>query len=222
MNRRQALRNLGLGAGVLVVGPSTLSLLQSCKNDPQITWEPSFLNSGQGHSLERLLDVIIPSTDTPGAGDLNTAQFIDSYMNEVAPEDRQERFRRGAEAFSRSFKNELDKDPADGNREEYEQMVAKYLKASREDRDAYVKRLTETQDPMEQDPHPKDGDPDITVEDDAASTYGYLNEVRDLGIWAWKTSEDIGENVLWYDPIPGQYIACGPVEELSNNRAMSL
>ena len=50
----------------------------------------------------------------------------------------------------------------------------------------------------------------------------YVNNVREMGIWAWKTSEQIGENVLWYDPIPGQYIACGPVDELSNGKAMSL
>jgi hypothetical protein len=43
-----------------------------------------------------------------------------------------------------------------------------------------------------------------------------------MAIWAWKTSEEIGENVLWYDPIPGQFIACGSVEELGNGKAMSL
>ena len=50
----------------------------------------------------------------------------------------------------------------------------------------------------------------------------YLETVRDLEIWAWKTSEQIGENVLWYDPIPGEYIPCGPVEELGGGKAMSL
>jgi hypothetical protein len=58
--------------------------------------------------------------------------------------------------------------------------------------------------------------------DSDAGSLAYLKNVREMGIWAWKTSEQIGENVLWYDPIPGQYIACGPVEELGNGKAMSL
>lgn len=213
MNRRQALKNLGLGAGILVVGPSTLSLLQSCKNDPTYDWEPTFLSAGQGFALKQILDVILPATDTPGASDLNLAQFIDSYMQEVAPEQRQNAFKEGAEAFSAAFKNEFDKETGEGTPEEYEKMVAKYLTYRSDEEEANM-RNTETQDPMDKDPADK-----VSFE---GGSRNYLNTVRDMGIWAWKTSEQIGENVLWYDPIPGQYIACGPVDELSNGKAMAL
>lgn len=99
MNRRQALRNIGMGAGILVVGPTTLSLLQSCKKDPSVTWEPVFLNSSNGYALQQILEVMIPTTDTPGATDLNIAQFIDSYMAEVASEERQKNFERSSNFF---------------------------------------------------------------------------------------------------------------------------
>ena len=65
----------------------------------------------------------------------------------------------------------------------------------------------------------KDPQEDLDPDGDA---FSYLKNVRDLGIWSWKTSEHIGEKVLWYDPIPGEYIPCGPVEELGNGKAMSL
>lgn len=214
MNRRQALRNIGLGAGVLVVGPSTLSLLQSCKNDPAIAWEPTFLSANNGYALQQILEVILPSTDTPGAKDLNIAQFIDSYMNEVASEERQKRFERSANAFASSFKNIYDKDPEKGTEEEYQKIIEKYLRATPEERENYMKRNTETQDPM-------DEDPEETMNYDTGS-YSYLEDVREMAIWAWKNSEQVGENVLWYDPIPGQYIACATFDELGNNRAMSL
>lgn len=214
MNRRQALKNLGLGAGIIVVGPSTLSLLQSCKNDPSYAWEPTFLSAGNGFALQQILEVILPTTDTPGANDLNLAQFIDSYMQEVAPEERQIVFNRGADAFAVAFKNEFDKETGDGSPEEYEQMVAKYLKRTKGNEEEANKRNTETQDPMDKDPADN-----MDFYDDSLS---YINNVRDMGIWAWKTSEQIGENVLFYDPIPGLYIPCGPVDELSNGKAMSL
>ncbi|MBK5193632.1 MAG: gluconate 2-dehydrogenase subunit 3 family protein [Flavobacteriaceae bacterium] len=214
MNRRQALKNFGLGAGILIVGPSTLSLLQSCKNEPRNNWEPTFLNISNGLALKQILNVIIPKTDTPGANELNLAQFIDSYMNQVASEERQQNFKRSADAFAVAFKEEFGKDLDKGKEKDFEEIISKYLSASLEEQEIFAKMETETQDPI-------DKIPELKMDPDAGSL-SYLKNVRQMAIWAWKTSEEIGENVLWYDPIPGQYIACGPVEELGNGKAMSL
>ena len=214
MNRRQALRNIGLGAGILVVGPSTLSLLQSCKNEPEYDWQPTFLTASHGFALKNILDVILPKTDTPGAAELNIAQFIDSYMNEVADENRREKFLQSADAFSRAFENEYEKSQESGNQEDFENIIKKYLKATPAEKDEYVKRNTETQDAQKQ-------ESEMEIDADAGA-YAYLTSVRELAIWAWKNSEQVGENVLWYDPIPGEYIPCGSVEELGNGKAMSL
>ncbi|MDT0676254.1 gluconate 2-dehydrogenase subunit 3 family protein [Autumnicola musiva] len=220
MKRREALKNIGLGAGIMVVGPTTLSLLQSCKNESEYEWQPVFLSAANGFVLKKVLDIILPATDTPGAGDLNIAQFLDSYMAEVAPPERQEEFRESADAFAEAFKNEFDKDPGEASEEEFEKIVEKYLRATPAEKEKYMKRNSETQDPQDKDPvqEPKEentSNPDV-------GAYAYLQDVREMGVWAWKTSEQIGENVLWYDPIPGQYIPCGPVEELGNGNAMAL
>lgn len=215
MNRREVLKNLGLGAGFLVVGPATLGLLQSCKNDPQYDWKPTFLSAANGFALKEILEVILPSTDTPGANDLNLAQFIDSYMNEVAPEERQKNFNQNADHFAQAFQDRFDKELGEGTKEEYEELVKQYLKATPAEEKPRVKRETETQDPMDKDPEEA-----ISFQEGSRA---YLQEVRALGIWAWKTSEEIGENVMWYDPIPGVYIPCANTEELGNNgKAMSL
>ncbi|APU69631.1 MULTISPECIES: gluconate 2-dehydrogenase subunit 3 family protein [Christiangramia] len=214
MDRRKALKNIGLGAGIFIVGPSTLSLLQSCKNEPDYEWQPVFLSASHGFALKRILDVIIPKTDTPGASDLNIAQFIDSYMDVVADLDRRDHFVKSSEAFSAAFKNEYDKAHEDGTDEDFENIVKKYLKATPAEKEEYAKRNTETQDMQEQESEmPMDPD---------AGALAYLTSVREMAIWAWKNSEVIGEEVMWYDPVPGQYIPCGPVEELGGGKAMSL
>ena len=41
MNRRNLLKKVGLGIGILAVTPLTVSLFQSCKND--LNWNPVFL-----------------------------------------------------------------------------------------------------------------------------------------------------------------------------------
>jgi len=214
MKRRQALKNIGLGAGIFIVGPSTLSLLQSCKNEPEYDWQPTFLSASHGFALKKILDIILPATDTPGASDLNIAQFIDSYMDQVAEPERADSFNKSAGAFSRAFKKEYDKSQDEGEAEDFENIIKKYLKATPAEKEKYLKRNTETQDAQDQ-------KPELELDADAGA-YAYLTNVRQMAIWAWKNSEEVGENVLWYDPIPGEYIPCGPVSELGEGKAMSL
>jgi len=214
MNRREALKNFGLGAGILIIGPSTLSLLQSCKNDAKNDWQPTFLSISNGLALQQILNVIIPKTDTLGANDLNLAQFIDSYMDQVASEERRDNFKRSAASFAVAFQAIFDKDLNDGEEVDFEKIISKYLNATQAEKESFAKRETETQDPMEEIAK-------LELNADSGSL-SYLKEIRQMAIWAWKTSEEIGENVLWYDPIPGQFIACGSVEELGNGKAMSL
>ncbi|CAL66002.1 gluconate 2-dehydrogenase subunit 3 family protein [Christiangramia forsetii] len=214
MKRRQALKNIGLGAGIFIVGPSTLGLLQSCKNEPEYDWQPTFLSASHGFTLKKTLDIILPVGDTPGASDLNIAQFIDSYMDEVADEKSRKRFEQSAGAFARAFKTEYDKEQGEGKEEDFEKMIKKYLKATPAEKEEYTKRNTETQDAQQQ-------QSEMEIDPDAGS-YTYLTTVREMGIWAWKNSEQVGENVLWYDPIPGEYIPCGPVSELGGAKTMSL
>ncbi len=213
MKRRQALKNIGLGAGLFVIGPSTLSLLQSCKNEPEYDWQPVFLTASHGYALKKVLNVILPSSDTPGATDLNIPQFIDSYMDQVEDLDRRERFQESADAFSRAFKEEYNKEQEEGRDEDFENLVKKYLKATPAQKEKFVRRNTETQDAI--------SDPNYVMNNDEGA-YAYLTSLRSMAIWAWKNSEEIGENVMWYDPIPGQYIPCGPVDELGQGKAMSL
>ena len=189
--------------------------MESCKNEPKYGWEPTFLSASSGFALQQILDVILPETETPGASQLNLAQFIDAYVNEVISLDAQDNFKRTAEAFSKSFEADFGKGEGEGTPEEFEQIVEKYLRATPAQQEEYDKRLTETQDPQDKDPNVEGINP-------AAGAFSYLSNVRDMAIWGWKTSEKIGEDVLWYDPIPGEYIPCAPVEEVGNGKAMSL
>ena len=94
MNRRQVLKNLGLGATALVATPAIMSLLQSCTNEPEFI--PNFLTKGEGHALRRIVDLIIPSDATiPGAVDVGVHQFIDNFWNEAIPEDGKAQVRMG-------------------------------------------------------------------------------------------------------------------------------
>jgi len=49
----------------------------------------------------------------------------------------------------------------------------------------------------------------------------FLNQLKHLTITAYVTSEEIGENVLMYDPVPTAYY-CGDLQEISGGKASSL
>jgi hypothetical protein len=45
---------------------------------------------------------------------------------------------------------------------------------------------------------------------------GFYRSVKSMTVWAYCTSEEIGKNVLSYDPIPGTYKPCIPLAEVGN------
>ncbi|WGK65954.1 gluconate 2-dehydrogenase subunit 3 family protein [Croceiramulus getboli] len=211
MNRREALRNIGLGTGYVVAAPTLLSILQSCSNEP--TFQPQFLTPGQGFALQQMTDLIIPSDDeVPGAKEVNIAEFIDSFWAQVPDEEDTAQLKDAWAGFESKFKEEFNKELTKGTAEDYTMMLDKYLKASPEDRAKYAELRQNYSD---------SDDPNVTMDPDAAS-FELLGNIRGMTIWGWKTSEEVGENVLWYDPVPGQYVGCLPISEAGNGKTMSL
>lgn len=192
MDRRKALKGLGLSLGYVIATPSVISILQSCKNDPQISWTPQFFSSNESFVLEKLIDLILPKTnDLPSALDVNIPQFIDAYVNEVSSKSEQEELKKGIATISES----LSKSP---NNEAFKSLLTKYLKADQKDKEAFFEN-----------------------EDDTLVLETLIN-LRTMTIWTYKTSEKAGEEILAYDPIPGDFLGCISLEETTKGKAWSL
>jgi hypothetical protein len=213
MDRRQAIKSLGLGAGFLVVTPTIMSLLQSCTSEVEFT--PLFISKGEGHALRRIVDLIIPSDEAvPGAVDVGVHSFIDSYWNSVILEEQQGQVKVGFSLLAEKFRSTFNKELEDGKAEDFDQLLATYLKTSKEQQKAYDEKMGEFYVAFQNDP--------TVLPDAEAGVYSLLSNIRSMTIWGWKTSEEIGENVLWYDPVPGQQNGCIPLSEAGNGKVMSL
>ena len=102
MDRRQALKNLGYGAGFLVATPTILGMLQSCVSEPE--FNPVFLSKGEGHALRRMVDLIIPNDDVvPGANKVGVHAFIDLFWKDGIKEKDQQHLRKAWKVFSDKF-----------------------------------------------------------------------------------------------------------------------
>ncbi|SHI35367.1 Gluconate 2-dehydrogenase subunit 3 [Arenibacter nanhaiticus] len=215
MDRRKALRNMGLTLGYVVATPTLLSLVQSCKQEKAITWTPTFLSQDAGNALAHLVDIILPKTDTPSATEVNVHIFIDRFAQEVMEPEQQAIFKMSMGKF-------LEKALVDSKKEtmaelepaDLEPILAKALKITKEEEINNMELISSYTEAI------KEGK--AAELDDELSRFAFANNHRGLTIWAYKSSEYVGENVLAYLPVPGEYISCGDLNELTQGKAWSI
>ena len=80
MDRRAALKNIGVSFGSITLSTGVLSIIQSCQTN-DLNWTPKFFTAKRIGFMDRMLEIIIPETDTPGAISLNLSKFIDAHVN---------------------------------------------------------------------------------------------------------------------------------------------
>jgi len=197
MDRRRALKGLGLSLGYIVATPTIISMLESCKTD-ETQWEPIFLTINEGFVLKSIIDLILPKTDaTPGALEVNVPEFLDLYASKVFGDEEKRKFKDGLSAILQEL-NVSQNNPTKLKTEKYDALLAKYLKASKVELEEINNNVQNT------------------------LVLNSLIEIRSSAIWAFKTSEEVGKNVLAYDPIPGVQIGCMPLEKATGGKAWSL
>ena len=105
MDRRKALRRTGQLAGATVIMPSMLTMLQSCKKENRLDWQPLFLEEEEAKTISTLLDMILPRTETPGALDVKADMFIDKVIAETYDIRAKKNIRTEIAAFNNDCKN---------------------------------------------------------------------------------------------------------------------
>lgn len=217
MDRRIALKNMGLALGYTVATPTLISLIQSCKAETGPDWVPVFFTPEQGAVFVQLADLILPRTDTPSASEVGVHTFIDKYMNEVSATEEQEFVKMTFGKFLEKAISDSGKETVgDLTAEDLEPTLASALKKRSEEEE---EELNETMMAYYQ--AMSEGDGSAELDGDVAS-YAFASQMRDAVIWAYKTSETVGEKVLAYLPVPGEYIGCGDLNELTGGKAWSI
>ena len=79
MERRQAIKNIGFSFGSITMSTGLISIIQSCQSTNLLS-DLKFFNEKQIIFLDRIFEIIIPETDTPGAISLNISKFVDVYI----------------------------------------------------------------------------------------------------------------------------------------------
>ena len=215
MDRRIALKNMGLALGYTVATPTLLSIVQSCKSENALEWTPDFFTKEEGAVVTHLVDIILPKTDTPSATEVQVNLFIDRFADQVMEKEQQDFVKMITGKFiEKALKdsgkeNAVDLEPAD-----LEPALSAALKISKEQADTNQKAINEFMEAV--------ANGETAALDDTIANFAFASNLRDMTIWGYKASEYVGENVLVYLPVPGEYIACGDLNDLTGGKAWSL
>lgn len=193
MDRRKALKQTGWLAGTALTMPSLLSLLQSCATEDRLSYAPMFFNPDEAKTVAALVDAILPRTDTPGALDVNVDVFLDKVV---------------AETYDAAGQEQMRANLADFNDRCQSQQGAPFFELDQDGKIAFLR--AEEQSSGQFNP----GVWGTTVGEQGP--IGFYRAFKSMALWAYFSSEEIGKNVLNYDPIPGPFLPCIPVAEVGN------
>lgn len=197
MDRRKVLQQTGLLAGASILMPSMVSLFQSCETVNRSDWKPLFFNVEESHTISTLLDMILPRTETLGALDVKADIFIDKVFAETYDKTGQENIRAEITAFNANCKKKLG---------------TIFIDLSEADRTKVLQEAEATSEKF----NPGVWGTSVGKQ----KTIGFYRSIKSMAIWAYFTSEEIGEKVLNYDPNPGSYEPCKPLSEVDNRSSL--
>ena len=193
MERREALKKTAMIAGSTAVIPSLFSLLQSCQQQSELDWEPTFLSDDHARLITALVDTLLPKTETPGALDMKVHMFIDLVFGKVYDDAGQQLVTAEMTAFDLNCK---------------EKYGSTFSELSTEDRVEVLKEAELTS--------PKYNGQVWGTAVGKQEPVGFYRSIKSLTLWGYFSSEEIGRNVLSYDPIPGEYSGCIPLADVGN------
>ena len=195
MNRRELLKSSGLFVGYAISSATLTSLFISCQAEAKLNldWKPVFLSKEQANMLAEITETILPKTKTPGAKELAVPQFIDKMLKEVSGKADQTDFVVGLAQMDKDCTNQYGKS---------------FVECTPEDRIAFLLTMDEAAGKF---PPSVWG---ITLA--PPSPVAFFRKLKSLTLFGYYTSEEVGKNILSYDPVPGDYIACLPLKEVGN------
>ena len=186
INRRQALRRVGALLGGVVSAPTVAGVLSGCQRMSGPDWTPQTLTQEQNQMVDTIAEIIIPTTDTPGASAANVNRFIDALVGEsYLPKDR-DRFLKGLDETNARCK---------------EAHGSAFVECTSEQQQSFVEALdTETFGPDA---------PEVDRENPP-----FFRMLKELVIVGYYTSEIGATQELKTNIVPGYYDGDVPYEEV--------
>lgn len=199
MNRREALKKLGLSFGVVIASPV---LFHTSCTKKSTTY---FFNELELQLLIETSDRIIPGTnELPKASDVGVAEYIDHYVADIVEDDEQKNLKSFMQQYLRAISPE----------KPIEYWIEQSFSSDLEIKESWKEEINNYEKIL--------GNGSEASISDEVAVFALLTNLKSLMIRAYRGSELIGEQYLAYDPIPGRQVGCIDLVEATDGRIWSL
>jgi hypothetical protein len=141
-----------------------------------------------------MVDSILPKTDTPGGLDMKVDIFIDAVYAKVYDQTQQAEVVEEIDQFNNTCKQKF----GDG-----------FVALNNNERIDMLKHAESSS--------PKFNGKVWGTAVGKQAPVGFYRNLKSMILWGYVTSEEIGRNVLSYDPVPGEYQGCIPLSDVGNS-----
>lgn len=192
MTRRELIQKTTLALGYTISGPSILALLNSCDLKHSMSYKPVYFTDEQGLIISDMSEVILPRTKTPGAKDVGVPAFIENYVKEVFTKEQQDKFLADIDVFNKG-------------------SIATHFRL-------FTECTTDSQSQYLQELHNNAQRNTTGASEEwwanGKSDRPFIMIVKELTLLGFFTSKPGASEVLQYNPAPGPYQGCVPLEKV--------
>lgn len=135
MDRREALKLSTYILGYSLTASATAALLGGCKAKPGLDWYPQSLTHDEALLLEQVCEIILPTTDTPGAKEALCHRYIDEVLTHFFEESRLNGFKANLNIFNNTAKAKYSKAYVALNENEKSHVMSLVAAEARKQRD---------------------------------------------------------------------------------------
>ncbi|HLU93308.1 MAG TPA: gluconate 2-dehydrogenase subunit 3 family protein [Membranihabitans sp.] len=185
MDRRTAIKRTTIIMGTALSAGTLTGLLAGCTAQKTLDWVPLWLTEDDVQTLTALVDTLLPKTETPSASEVGVPKYIDDIVG--------------------NFWNTTDQI-------DFQQGIARANELAQDHSSRKYEDLPETDQVLVMDMLVREGQQLMTGQNENQKRPFFL-QLKELTYSGYFTSEIIGEQVLAYDPVPGEYIGDLPVSE---------
>lgn len=217
MDRREAVKNMAFLMGGALSATTIGVFLEGC-NSPSTKTNGSLFTEDQLKTITEVADIIIPTTNTPGAKAAGVGPFIALMVKDCYPEEAQEAFVKGLEDLDEQSKDEFKKSFLEISVEQRQQLLGKVRDKTVADAKAEQELLDKAKeaDKEKQTANPEKaksqtentGVISILPKDKPKTEPRFFAIARDLTLLGYFTSEIGATKAYEYVEIPGRYDGC--------------
>ena len=217
MDRREAVKNMAFLMGGALSATTIGVFLEGC-NSPSTKTNGSLFTEDQLKMITEVADIIIPTTNTPGAKAAGVGPFIALMVKDCYPEDAQKAFVKGLEDLEEQSKDEFKKSFLEISVEQRQQLLSKLrdqtvadTKAERDALDSQEKadREKKTANPEDAKSQTENQEEvSILPKEKLNMKPRFFAIARDLTLLGYFTSEIGATKAYEYVEIPGRYDGC--------------